>query len=142
MRKLIVSTAALAILAAFPMGGVQIAQAAVVEGSDVCGELPNVKWSWEISSTSVQSGGETSTTIGDVTYQGAFDQVGKADVTTTTSAIIETTTNTCTAINPAGVPNDDHSTTTTTVVEIAPATSSTVNEVVCNPGSELPDCPL
>ncbi|WP_324765381.1 hypothetical protein SO078_27050 (plasmid) [Sinorhizobium meliloti] len=130
------------ITAAAVMGMTSGAYAAVVEGSNVCGELPNAKWSWAISyGQPVISGGETSTTIGDITYQGNGN-VGKAEVTTITAPTISTATVTCTALNPTGKINADHSTTTTVVETIAPGGTSTLNEVVCNPGGTLPACPL
>ncbi|GLQ55267.1 hypothetical protein [Devosia nitrariae] len=141
MKKVLMGLLAASMLSGAPIAISTSAYAAVVLGSDVCGELPNVKWSWIISSTTSTSGGDTSTTMGDVAYQGNGN-VGKADVTTTTSAVIETTTNVCTAINPQGKVNADHSTVTATEVEIAPASSTTTNEVVCNKGSSLPTCPL
>ena len=141
MKKVLMGLFAASMITAAPIAMSTSAFAAVVAGSDVCGELPNVKWTWSISSSTSTSGGDTSTSMGDVSYIGGGN-VGKADVTTTTTAVIETTTNICTAINPAGVPNADHSTTMTTEVEIAPASSTTTNEVVCNPGGVLPSCPL
>ncbi|WP_027998650.1 hypothetical protein [Sinorhizobium arboris] len=130
------------IAAAAVTGMTSGAYAAVVEGSNVCGELPNAKWSWAISyGEPVISGGETSTAIGAISYQGNGN-VGKAEVTTTTAPTISTTTISCTALNPAGKVNADHSTTTTVVETIDPGGSSTSNQVVCNPGGTLPACPL
>lgn len=128
--------------AAAVMGMTSGAFAAVVQGSDVCGELPNAKWSWSISyGEPVISGGETSTSIGNVAYQGNGN-VGKADVTTITAPTISTVTVSCTALNPAGKINADHSTATTITEVLDPGGNSTSNEVVCNPGGSLPSCPL
>ncbi|QFI69275.1 hypothetical protein [Sinorhizobium alkalisoli] len=136
MRKIAILTAATV------MGMTSGAFAAVVDGSDICGELPNAKWSWAISySQPVISGGEQTTTLGDVSYNSAGN-VGKADVTITTAPTISTVTVACTALNPAGKVNADHSTTVEQVTTLDPGGSSTTNEVVCNPGSSLPNCPL
>jgi hypothetical protein len=76
-----------------------------------------------------QDGGtRTDTQVGEVTYIGDGN-VGKADVTTTTYQV-------CLAFNTQSntlVPGQDQ--------EIVLSTS-TSNEVVCNPGAAHPDCPL
>jgi len=144
MRKLIMSTAALALVMPLSMGNIQPAGAAVVAGSEFCGELPNAKWSWSISySDPVISGGETSTSTGPVEYNKP-GTVGSAIVTTTTTPTISTVTPICSAYNPQNKYNADHSgfgEPISNTIDEGGETSK--KEVVCNPsGNPVPVCPL
>jgi len=133
----------LAVLATIGMSSA--ASAAVVAGSDQCGELPNAKWSWSISTSDpVITGGETTTTIGDVTYNKP-GTVGSALVTTTTAPTLSTTTVSCVAMNPQGKINTEHSTSMETTIVIADGSTTSSNDKVCNPNNasnNLPNCPL
>lgn len=133
----------LAVLAMIGMSSA--ASAAVVAGSEQCGELPNAKWSWSITASApVISGGETSNSTGDVTYNKP-GTVGSALVTTTTAPTLSTTTVSCVAMNPQGKINTDHSTSMETTIVISEGSSTSANQVVCNPnnsGGNLPNCPL
>jgi hypothetical protein len=159
MRKSIILTAALAMLAALPMGGVQIAQAATVAGSETCGELPNVKWTWVITTAVVRTGGGTTTATDTAN---TFSSAGNNGIpnngwevtstTTTTAPTYDQTNSICTAVNPAGKVNLDHSTTvegTPVLVDAGGSSTEIDSEVkICdnnntnnNSGNALPACP-
>ncbi|MDP2358892.1 MAG: hypothetical protein Q8M31_22935 [Beijerinckiaceae bacterium] len=92
-----------------------------------CGPLPNPKWSWSIGATTTSTQTEI---IGDIEYN-RQGNVGKADV-----EITVTTTTVCTALNPQGKVNLDHSTTISTST-----TTMAEDVVVCNPsGNPVPVC--
>lgn len=67
---------------------------------EVCGTLPNSKWSWVISYDT-----QTSTETSDPYNAGKSGNVF-VDVTTTTTSVAQ-----CTALNPQGKVNADHSVT-------------------------------
>lgn len=121
MTKYLLATAA----AAFLMTSAAMAETINVPGGDVCGALPNAKWSWSISAGDPILGDPTIN--GDVSYNHQGN-VGSADVTQTSTAVTN-----CTAINPAGVPNADHSTTVTG----ATTTVDLGTQNVCNPSGTL-----
>jgi hypothetical protein len=130
----------LAVLAAFATASA--ASAAVVAGSETCGELPNAKWSWNVNvGEPVLSGGEITTSTGDVEYNKP-GTVGTVLVTTTTAPTISTSTTTCTAINPQGKINAEHSTSLVSSIVADPGGSTSSSQTVCNPGNSLPNCPL
>ncbi|MCG5479579.1 hypothetical protein [Sinorhizobium alkalisoli] len=145
MRKFVIFTAAAV------MGMTSGAFAAVVSGSDVCGELPNGKWSWQITTEMVTTGGETNVSSATSTsYSGNPDKNGyngfETTTTTTTVAPTYQQVNTiCTAINPAGKVNSDHSTAVPgELVMTDPGSTSSVTSdplKICGPGTNTPECP-
>ncbi|MBM3606250.1 MAG: hypothetical protein FJX25_16450 [Alphaproteobacteria bacterium] len=126
----------IALTLALSMMSVTGAQAAVVAGSDVCGELPNVKWSWLTEQQTVTSGGEVSSNSYDQTRV-AGNNTFLDTYTTTTVAPTFTTINTiCTALNPQGKVNLDHSVTIMGEPVQTDAGSSTTDKTalkVCGP---------
>jgi hypothetical protein len=142
MRKLIVSTAAGLIAASAAMAPNSALAVAATTGTiaDECAAyastLPNVKWGFQYVVI-----GEPTTTyeVGDISYvgnpQGGTTGNGFADVTEVT-----TVNATCVAINPAGVPNADHS-----VDASSTTTTDLGTEKVCqngNTGGEFTTTPV
>jgi hypothetical protein len=125
--------------------------AANVSGSDQCGPLPNAKWSWQISTETIRTGGDTHVdTSSSVNYTGNPDKNGyNGFETTTTTTTIEPTYEqvnvVCTAVNPGGQVNADHSTSVAGEVKLVdPGSSSSTNSdpvKICGPGGNTPVCP-
>lgn len=78
------------------------ANAAIVAGSDTCGELPNARWSWSISTSTVTTGGEVSSEYEEFIRQSGPNAFLVTITTTTTEPTFEATNTSCTALNPAG----------------------------------------
>lgn len=99
MKKLILAAAAATLMSGS-------AFAATVAGSETCGELPNAKWSWVVTTV------PASTTYGDKTYTGDIAYSGNSGNGSSAYSIEVTTTpayTICEAYNPAGVLNTDKS---------------------------------
>lgn len=121
--------------------GLSGAQAAVVDGSDVCGELPNSSWSWVITTDTVTSGGEVSTDTYDALRTAGNNQFLETFEVTIVAPTYEQTTTNCTALNPAGKINLDHSTTIAgELVEVDPGSTGDPEKIsnvkVCGPNLE------
>lgn len=134
MKTILAGLFAASTLAVSPIVITTAAHAAIVAGSDVCGELPNSKWTWSIKVT------EPQVILGDVTYgsvtyngqSGNGSAPASQEVTTIPGSTI------CTAHNPAGKINADHSTT----VGGGEPTTETVSlgmVQVCFQGPNTPD---
>ncbi|OHV72730.1 hypothetical protein [Ensifer sp. LCM 4579] len=146
MRKFVI------LAAAAMMGLTSSAFAAVVANSDVCGELPNGKWSWQVTTEVVRTGGETSVSSNtSVNYEGNPNKNGyngfeTTTTTTTVTPTYEQTNTICVAINPAGKVNSDHSTSVAgqpVMVDPGSQTSVTSDPLkICGPGNNTPVCPL
>lgn len=78
------------------------ANAAIVAGSDLCGELPNTRWSWSIDTSTVTTGGEVSTSYEEFVRDAGPNSFLVTITTTTTEPTFEATNTSCTALNPAG----------------------------------------
>ncbi|MDX8437568.1 hypothetical protein RFN25_29610 [Mesorhizobium abyssinicae] len=131
MRRLMISTAAGLIASSAAMAPNSAFAVAATTGTiaDECvayaSTLPNVKWGFQY----IVTGQSTTYEVGDINYvgnpQGGTTGNGFADVTQVT-----TVNATCVAINPAGVPNADHSVdaSSTTTIDLG-------TEKVCQNGN-------
>lgn len=75
--------------------------------TEICGSLPNSKWSWEVS-VSPETRSDPEVTYGDVSYSG---NSGNGTATQTTTVIVTPGQTVCTALNPSGNVVADKSTT-------------------------------
>ncbi|MFN7089211.1 MAG: hypothetical protein ACK4P4_01475 [Allorhizobium sp.] len=125
MKKLILAAAAVTL-----MSGSAFAD------DSVCGSLPNSKWSWQVTTTTATIGGETSLSSADSTKVAGQNTFLVTTTTTTVAPTFEVTTTICTALNPQGKVNLDHSTSVVSEPELIDAggtTTSSSQVKVCGP---------
>ncbi|WP_353475022.1 hypothetical protein PVT71_15770 [Salipiger sp. H15] len=112
----------------------------MVEGSATCGELPNSKWSWAVSYDTVTIGGDTSTSTYDELRTAGRNQFLDTYTVTTIEPTYEQVNITCTALNPQGKINLDHSTTILgemTMIDPGSSSEEKTSQVkVCGPNLE------
>ncbi len=129
---------------------------AIAADSSVCGSLPNAKWSWSISyQTTTTGGGVSSDSSSEISYSnggksGNINGTETTSTTTTTEPTYEQTNVICTALNPQGKVNADHSTVVVgeaVMIDPGSSTTDTTSEKICGQGKDAsgnpyPACPV